>query len=128
MILGVKEGYEKKLELQGVGYVCQIKGKTLSLRVGLANELTKEIPEGLDALALTKLTWTSKVATSKKLDNLLPKFVLCVSQSLTKAKEFVTLVNRSKSNLVSRLSSNQLGFGRPFKSSQIQNNIQCLRT
>ena len=48
MILGVKEGYEKKLELQGVGYVCQIKGKTLSLRVGLANELTKEIPEGLD--------------------------------------------------------------------------------
>lgn len=48
MILGVKEGYEKKLELQGVGYVCQIKGKTLSLRVGLANELTKEIPAGLE--------------------------------------------------------------------------------
>jgi large subunit ribosomal protein L6 len=48
MILGVKEGYEKKLELQGVGYVCNIKGKTLSLRVGLANELKKEIPEGLD--------------------------------------------------------------------------------
>ena len=48
MILGVKEGYEKKLELQGVGYVCQIKGKTLSLRVGLANELVKEIPAGLE--------------------------------------------------------------------------------
>ena len=48
MIIGVKEGYEKKLELQGVGYVCQIKGKELSLRVGLANELTKEIPAGLD--------------------------------------------------------------------------------
>jgi len=47
MIIGVKDGYEKKLELQGVGYVCQLKGKTLSLRVGLANELTKEIPEGL---------------------------------------------------------------------------------
>ncbi len=48
MILGVKEGYEKKLELQGVGYVCSISGKILSLRVGLANELKKEIPEGLD--------------------------------------------------------------------------------
>ena len=47
MIFGVKEGYEKKLELQGVGYVCQLKGKTLSLRVGLANVLTKDIPEGL---------------------------------------------------------------------------------
>ncbi len=48
MIVGVKDGYQKQLELQGVGYVCQLKGKTLSLRVGLANELTKDIPEGLE--------------------------------------------------------------------------------
>ena len=48
MIIGVKDGYEQKLELQGVGYVCNLKGKTLSLRVGLANELTKEIPDGLE--------------------------------------------------------------------------------
>ena len=48
MVIGVKEGYEKKLELQGVGYVCQIQGKQLKLRVGLANELVKEIPDGLD--------------------------------------------------------------------------------
>jgi large subunit ribosomal protein L6 len=48
MVIGVKEGYEKKLELQGVGYVCQIQGKTLKLRVGLANELVKEIPDGLE--------------------------------------------------------------------------------
>lgn len=48
MVIGVKDGYEKKLELQGVGYVCNIAGKTLNLRVGLANELKKEIPVGLD--------------------------------------------------------------------------------
>ena len=48
MILGVKDGYEKKLELQGVGYVCKLSGKTLSLRVGLANELKKEVPAGLE--------------------------------------------------------------------------------
>lgn len=48
MIIGVKDGYEKKLELQGVGYVCSIKGNKLSLRVGLANELEKEIPAGLE--------------------------------------------------------------------------------
>lgn len=47
MIVGVKEGYEKKLELQGVGYVCQVAGNQLKLRVGLANELIKTIPEGL---------------------------------------------------------------------------------
>ena len=48
MIIGCKEGYEKKLELQGVGYVCQIAGNKLKLRVGLANELVKEIPTGLE--------------------------------------------------------------------------------
>ena len=48
MVIGVKDGYEQNLELQGVGYVCKLKGKVLNLRVGLANELEKEIPEGLD--------------------------------------------------------------------------------
>ena len=48
MIEGVKNGYEKKLELQGVGYVCNMQGKVLSLRVGLANELKKEVPPGLE--------------------------------------------------------------------------------
>ena len=48
MIIGCKEGYEQKLELQGVGYVCSIAGNKLKLRVGLANELIKEIPVGLD--------------------------------------------------------------------------------
>ncbi len=48
MVIGVKDGYEKKLEVVGVGYLCAIKGKNLSLRVGYANELSKPIPEGLD--------------------------------------------------------------------------------
>ena len=47
MIEGVTKGYEKKLELQGVGYVCSLKGKVLALRVGFANEIKKEVPEGL---------------------------------------------------------------------------------
>jgi large subunit ribosomal protein L6 len=47
MIVGVKQGYEERLEIVGVGYVAAIKGKQLSLRVGLANELVRPIPEGL---------------------------------------------------------------------------------
>jgi len=47
MVIGVKNGYEKRLELVGVGYTCQIKKDTLVLRVGLANEIHKKIPEGL---------------------------------------------------------------------------------
>ena len=48
MIQGVKEGYEKRLEIVGVGYVGSVQGQELSLRVGYANELKKKIPAGLD--------------------------------------------------------------------------------
>jgi large subunit ribosomal protein L6 len=47
MINGVKNGYEKRLEIVGVGYLASLKGKEISLRVGLANELVKQIPIGL---------------------------------------------------------------------------------
>lgn len=47
MIQGVATGYEKKLEIVGVGYQASIKGKNIHLRVGLANELVREIPAGL---------------------------------------------------------------------------------
>lgn len=48
MVQGVKNGYEKKLEIVGVGFLAAVKGKTLQLRVGFANELAKEIPDGLE--------------------------------------------------------------------------------
>ncbi len=48
MVIGVKDGYEKKLEIVGVGYIASISGKTLALRVGFANEVKKEIPQGLN--------------------------------------------------------------------------------
>ncbi len=47
MIVGVTKGYEKKLEIQGVGYLAAIQGSTLQLRVGFANELQKKIPAEL---------------------------------------------------------------------------------
>jgi large subunit ribosomal protein L6 len=47
MIIGVKNGYEKRLEIIGVGYLAAIQGGTLQLRVGYANEVQKRIPEGL---------------------------------------------------------------------------------
>jgi large subunit ribosomal protein L6 len=50
MVFGVKNGYEKKLEVVGVGYLCSVKGKNLNLRVGFANELSKPIPEGLEVV------------------------------------------------------------------------------
>jgi len=48
MIIGVTDGYEKRLESVGVGYLAAISGTTLQLRVGFANEIHKEIPATLD--------------------------------------------------------------------------------
>ena len=48
MVVGVTEGYERKLEIVGVGYVASIQGDTLNLRVGFANEIKKKIPQGLN--------------------------------------------------------------------------------
>ena len=47
MMKGVTEGYEKKLEIVGVGYLAAVQGATLQLRVGFANELQVPIPTGL---------------------------------------------------------------------------------
>lgn len=47
MMVGVTEGYEKKLEIQGVGYLGAVQGNILQLRVGFANEVHKKIPKGL---------------------------------------------------------------------------------
>jgi large subunit ribosomal protein L6 len=47
MVVGVVSGYEKRLEIVGVGYIGSIQGDRLSLRVGYANEVHKTVPTGL---------------------------------------------------------------------------------
>jgi large subunit ribosomal protein L6 len=47
MVQGVTKGYEKKLEIVGVGYLAAIQKGVLQLRVGFANEVQKPIPVGL---------------------------------------------------------------------------------
>ena len=44
MIEGVTQGYKKTLEVQGVGYKAELKGKNLVLSVGFANPVTKVVP------------------------------------------------------------------------------------
>ena len=48
MVVGVSQGYEKRLEIQGVGYLAAVQGDVLQLRVGFANEIQKKIPAGLE--------------------------------------------------------------------------------
>ncbi len=47
MMVGVTEGYEKRLEIVGVGFLAAVQGDRLQLRVGFANEIQKKIPSDL---------------------------------------------------------------------------------
>jgi large subunit ribosomal protein L6 len=48
MVIGVSEGYEKKLEIIGVGYKAQAKGKTVTLNLGHSHAIDYAAPEGID--------------------------------------------------------------------------------
>ena len=48
MVEGVTNGYEKRLEIQGVGYRAQLKGKNLELALGYSHPVPIEAPEGID--------------------------------------------------------------------------------
>lgn len=47
MMFGVTEGYEKKLEIVGVGWTGTVSGNVLNLKVGYANQIQMPIPEGV---------------------------------------------------------------------------------
>jgi large subunit ribosomal protein L6 len=47
MILGVTQGFQKKLTLQGVGYRSQVQGKNLILSVGFSHQVEIPSPEGI---------------------------------------------------------------------------------
>jgi len=44
---GVSKGYERKLELVGVGYRAQVQGKTLNLTLGFSHPVAYDAPEGI---------------------------------------------------------------------------------
>ena len=47
MVVGVSQGFEKKLELVGVGYRAQAKGNVLNLTLGFSHPVEHPIPEGI---------------------------------------------------------------------------------
>ena len=47
LIIGVSEGFTKKLEMNGVGYRAALKGKTLELMLGYSHPINYEVPENI---------------------------------------------------------------------------------
>ncbi|MGB0561529.1 MAG: 50S ribosomal protein L6 [Spirulinaceae cyanobacterium] len=56
MVEGVANGYEKRLQIQGVGYRAQMQGKTLVLNVGYSHPVEIEPPTGIEFAIVDKKT------------------------------------------------------------------------
>ena len=58
MIIGVTKGYEKGLEIVGVGYRFNVQGKKLVINAGYSHPVNMEVPEGItvESVSNTEIT------------------------------------------------------------------------
>ncbi|OMH28434.1 50S ribosomal protein L6 [Motiliproteus sp. MSK22-1] len=67
MVVGTSEGFEKKLELIGVGYRAAVKGSVLNLTLGFSHPVNYELPEGISAETPSQTTVVLKGADKQKI-------------------------------------------------------------
>jgi large subunit ribosomal protein L6 len=63
IVTGLTTGFQKQLEINGVGYRAAVKGKVLNLQLGHSHDINYDIPEGLD------ISVEKNVITIKGVDN-----------------------------------------------------------
>ena len=66
LVTGVTDGFEKKLEVRGVGYRCAVAGKILTLFLGYSHDIKYVIPEGI-TIAVEKQTALTITGADKQL-------------------------------------------------------------
>ena len=66
MVLGVTQGFEKKLELVGVGYRAQAQGKKLNLTLGFSHPVVYDVPEGISIATPSQTEIVIKGADKQK--------------------------------------------------------------
>lgn len=66
MVHGVTKGYERSLEITGVGYKTQIQGRTMNFNVGYINPVVYQVPAGID-VKVDKQTFINVKGVDKRL-------------------------------------------------------------
>jgi ribosomal protein L6P/L9E len=77
MVTGVSQGFAKRLEIEGVGYRADVKGKVLNLLLGFSHPVDMPIPE-------------EREPTNRRSDSSPQTSARCVHRSPTRARAFVT--------------------------------------
>ncbi|MGO5000574.1 50S ribosomal protein L6 [Oceanisphaera sp. W20_SRM_FM3] len=67
MVVGVTEGFERKLQLVGVGYRAQMKGNAIALSLGFSHPVEHALPEGVTAECPTQTEIVLKSADKQQI-------------------------------------------------------------
>jgi len=73
MVHGVKDGFERKLEIVGIGYRAQLQGKNLQLALGYSHPVVFPLPDGVQAEVERQVSITLKSADKALLGQLAAK-------------------------------------------------------
>lgn len=65
MVEGVSKGFEKKLEIQGVGFKANVEGDTIVLNLGFSNPVKLKKPEDIDILVEKNIVTVSGISKEK---------------------------------------------------------------
>jgi large subunit ribosomal protein L6 len=74
MVNGVKDGYERKLDIVGIGYRAQMQGKNIQLALGYSHPVIFPLPEGITAEIEKQVSVTLKGADKALLGQTAAKF------------------------------------------------------
>ena len=99
MVVGVSEGFEKKLELAGVGYRVQQKGKNLEFSLGFSHPVIVEAPEGI-TFEVPDNTHVNVKGINKQQVGQPLRSAAIVLPSLTRARVSTTLASTSAASWV----------------------------
>ena len=77
MVVGVTQGFEKKLQLIGVGYRAQAQGNKLNLTLGFSHPVVHELPEGVTAETPTQTEIVLKTADKQLLGQVAAEIRAC---------------------------------------------------
>jgi len=92
-IIGTSKGFEKVLELSGVGYRAALKGKQLNLQLGFSHDINFDIPEDVKILVEKQTTIKISGVDKQKVAWFHQRLNLLDHQNLTKEKELKKKVN-----------------------------------
>ena len=97
MVQGVSKGYERKLELVGVGYRAAAQGKDLNLTLGFSHPVVYDVPEGITIETPTQTEILVKGADKQQVGQVAAEIRGSVRRSPTRARACVTPASRSSS-------------------------------